>query len=141
MGGMDVATFLRDLGLKDAAKVTGVLDDLGITSGSEWLLLSDDDLSEALDELKDAKVALGDRNKLRNAKKIVQQQVCRKTEHDAMRLSASLPHKTTALCRCGTHPTRVRTSDAGNSSQSHRRRAAKPISRRESGSESVGGDA
>ena len=73
---MDVATFLRDLGLKDAAKVTGVLDDLGITSGSEWLLLSDDDLSEALDELKDAKVALGDRNKLRNAKKIVQQQVC-----------------------------------------------------------------
>ena len=90
---MDVATFLRDLGLKDAAKVTGVLDDLGITSGSEWLLLSDDDLSEALDELKDAKVALGDRNKLRNAKKIVQQQVCRKTEHDAMRLSASLPHK------------------------------------------------
>ena len=63
----DVTAFLGGLRLKDAAKVEGVLDELGITSSREWLLLSPGDLTEALQALKDATVALGDRNKLRHA--------------------------------------------------------------------------
>ena len=43
---------------------------LSIGSGDEWLLLSVVDMEEALQALKAARVPLGDRSKLRNAKKL-----------------------------------------------------------------------
>ena len=61
-----LAAFLAGLDLVDGSKVAAVLlDNIGITSVAAWLSLDGEDLQEALDELKAAKVTLGDRRKLK----------------------------------------------------------------------------
>ena len=64
-----ILALLAGLHLKDAPGVAAALEELGMGAAHDWLSLEPDgeDLHEALDELKAARVALGDRRKLKAA--------------------------------------------------------------------------
>ena len=66
---MDLDSYLRSLGLRDAAAMGAALADLGVSTRADWLSIAQDeeDLAEAIGALKAAKVALGDRNTMKRA--------------------------------------------------------------------------
>jgi len=59
--------YLTELELRGAALAARVLDEVAITTPEDWRALDADDLSEAMEELKKAGVALGDRSKMKRA--------------------------------------------------------------------------
>ena len=64
----ELAAFLDPLGLKQTVQVAAALDDAGIEVTKDWLALTDSEFDEAMLELKEAHVKLGDRQKLRLAR-------------------------------------------------------------------------
>ena len=64
----ELAAFLDSLGLKQTSQVAAALDDVGIETTEGWLALTDGEFDEAMAELKEAHVKLGDRQKLRLAR-------------------------------------------------------------------------
>ena len=59
--------YLRSVGIGDVGAVLLGLLNMGFTSPAEWLELDDEDRAEAIAGLKDAKVSLADRSKMKKA--------------------------------------------------------------------------